>query len=128
MVSFKKLYYILMFNFDNLNQFYLFGNFYLQINFLMYLGISLFFVGLFGIIYNLERIIVFLMCVEIMWLGVSLCFLGFYLYFGEVAGLIFSICVLAIAASETAIGLALLVNFYHINKSISLRYLTNLRG
>lgn len=112
----------------NLNQLYIFGYNSLPLNFLIYLGISLFFVGLFGIIYSLERIIIFFMCIELMWLGISLCFLGTYVFFNNPVGLIFSIVILSIAASETAIGLALLVNFYHINKSISLRYLSNLRG
>ena len=111
-----------------INKSYIFGNFILEINFLFTLGFSLFLMGLFGIIYSLERLIIYLMCVELMWLGIGVCFLGTYIYYGNPVGLIFAIAVLSIAAAETAIGLALLVNFYRINKSISLRYLSNLRG
>ncbi|MAE59598.1 MAG: NADH-quinone oxidoreductase subunit K [Halobacteriovorax sp.] len=111
-----------------LSKLYIFGNLSLNINFLFILGFSLFLIGLFGIIYSLERVIIYLMCVELMWLGVGICFLSNYLYTQNPIALVFAIAVLSIAAAETAIGLALLVNFYRINKSISLRYLSNLRG
>jgi NADH-quinone oxidoreductase subunit K len=111
-----------------LNQLYIFGSFVLNINFIFILGFSLFLIGLFGIIYSLERVIIYLMCIELMWLGVGLSFLGTYLVYQDPIALVFAIAVLSIAAAETAIGLALLVNFYRINKSISLRYLSNLRG
>jgi NADH-quinone oxidoreductase subunit K len=107
---------------------YIFGNFNIKLNFIFILGFTLFLVGLFGIIYSLERVIIYLMCIELMWLGIGVSFLGTYIYFNDPIGLVFAIAVLSIAAAETAIGLALLVNFYRINKSISLRYLSNLRG
>lgn len=111
-----------------INKLYIFGSVNLSLNFLFLIGFTLFLVGLFGIIYSLERVIIYLMCIELMWLGVGILFLGSYLYFNEPMGLVFAISVLSIAAAETAIGLALLVNFYRVNKSISLRYLSNLRG
>jgi len=114
--------------FLNFNELYIFGNFFFKVNFLIYIGISIFLIGLFGIVYSLERVIIFLMCIELMWLGIGVCFLSTYILFSDPIGLVFAIAVLSIAAAETAIGLALLVNFYHINKSISLRYLSNLRG
>lgn len=49
-----------------INKSYIFGNFILEINFLFTLGFSLFLMGLFGIIYSLERLIIYLMCVELM--------------------------------------------------------------
>jgi len=113
---------------DYINEFYIFGNVFIKVNFLFLLGISLFFVGLFGVVYSMERIIIFLMCVELMWLGVGVCFLGLYAYITTPFSLVFAIAVLSIAAAETAIGLALLVNYYRVNKTISLRYLSNLRG
>ena len=111
-----------------INNNYIFGNIFIKVNFLFLLGISLFCVGLFGIIYSMERVIIFLMCVELMWLGVGVCFLGIYSYLSDPIGLVFALAILSIAAAETAIGLALLVNYYRVNKSISLRYLSNLRG
>lgn len=111
-----------------LNKYYIFGNFILNVNFLFILGFTLFLMGLYGIIYSLERVIIYLMCIELMWLGIGICFLGTYIIYANPIALVFAIAVLSIAAAETAIGLALLVNFYRINKSISLRYLSNLRG
>lgn len=107
---------------------YIYGYFSIQINFLFWLGILLFSIGLFGVIYSIERLIVFLMCVELMWLGVGICFLSMYLHFSDVYGLIFALVILSIAAAESAIGLALIVNYYRLNNSINLKYLTNLRG
>jgi len=111
-----------------IDKLYVFGLVDLNLNFLFLVGFTLFIVGLFGIIYSLERVIIYLMCIELMWLGIGVLFLGTYIYFGDPFGLVFAISVLSIAAAETAIGLALLVNFYRVNKSISLRYLSNLRG
>lgn len=117
-----------MFFFNILNEYYIFGNVAVKVNFLFLLGVSLFIIGLFGVIYSMERVIIFLMCIELMWLGVGVNFLALYAYFATPFGLVFAISVLSIAAAETAIGLALLVNYYRINKTISLRYLSNLRG
>ena len=112
----------------NLNLNYYFGDIFLNINFLFILGLFLFCLGLFGTFYRVDRLIIFLMCIELMWLGVGVCFLSSYIYFLTPVSLVFALIILAMAAAETAIGLSLLVNFYRINKSISLRFLSNLRG
>lgn len=49
-----------------LNKYYIFGNFTFSVNFMFILGFSLFLMGLFGIIYSLERVIIYLMCIELM--------------------------------------------------------------
>jgi|TARA_R100001480_G_C4688772_1_gene175846 NADH:ubiquinone oxidoreductase subunit K len=49
-----------------LNKYYIFGNFILNVNFIFILGFSLFLMGLFGIVYSLERVIIYLMCIELM--------------------------------------------------------------
>lgn len=100
----------------------------LNVNFVLILAFFLFFLGLFGTLFKINHLIIFFMSIELMWLGISLCFLSSYILFLTPVNLIFAIAILAIAAAETAIGLSLLVNFYRINKSISLRYLSNLRG
>jgi NADH-quinone oxidoreductase subunit K len=117
-----------MFYLCNINELYIFANFSLKINFLFILGFVLFMVGLFSVIFIIERVIVFLMCIELMWLGVGLSFLGAFLFLKDSIVLVYTIVVLGIAASETALGLSILVNFYRINKSISLRNLNKLRG
>jgi NADH:ubiquinone oxidoreductase subunit K len=111
-----------------LSIFYVNNYYFVKINIVFLIGISFFLIGIFGIILKINQLIIFLICIELMWLGISICFLGNYIFFLTNISLIFALVILTIAASETAIGLSLLVNFYRINKSISLKYLTNLRG
>lgn len=111
------------------NYYFYYENVFVKINFLFFFGIFLFLIGIIGTFLRVDRLIIFLMCIELMWLGISLCFLNYYTLFNfDKISLIFSLLILTVAAGETAIGLSLIVNFYRINKSISLRYLSNLRG
>jgi NADH-quinone oxidoreductase subunit K len=68
------------------------------------------------------------MCIEMLWLSASLLFLGTFLMTQNPFGLIFTIVILSVAAAETAIGLALLVNFYRSFKTLEITSLANLRG
>jgi len=102
--------------------------FQLQLEFLLYISFTLFIISFLGIIFRGYKIINFLMCIEMMWLSVGLLFICISLLYTVVHGFVFTIMILTIAAAETAIGLALLVNFYKTYKSLDLKFITSLRG
>ena len=74
----------------------------------------LFFVGVFGVVFNRLNVLIILMCIELMLLGLNLNFILFSVYLDDLFGEIFSFFILTIAAAEPAIGLAVIIIYYRI--------------
>jgi len=68
------------------------------------------------------------MSIELMLLAVNINFVAFSVYLGDIAGQIFTIFVLTVAAAEAAIGLAILVVFYRNRGSIEAEDINSMRG
>ena len=83
-------------------------------------NIFLFILSLFGISFNRQNILVTLMCIELMLLSINLNFIIFSTYLDDFYGQIFSLFILTVAASESAIGLAIIILYYRIRGSISM--------
>lgn len=79
----------------------------------------LFFIGTIGIFLNRKHLITVLMSLEIIFLAINLNYLLQTLLVGEIFGEFISVIVLTLAASESAIGLALVVVYYSINNNLS---------
>lgn len=79
----------------------------------------LFFIGLSGIALNRNNLLVVLMSIEIMLLAVNLNFLIFAILFDDVIGEICVLIVLAIAATESSIGLALICTYNTVKNNVS---------
>ena len=92
----------------------------LNINFLLILTSSIFFIGLFGIVLNRKNILNIIMSIELLLLSVNLNFAIFSVYTDDIIGQIFIIFILTIAAAESAIGLAIITVFYRLKNSIEL--------
>tara|TARA_B110000908_G_scaffold170565_1_gene230537 strand:+ start:3588 stop:3794 length:207 start_codon:yes stop_codon:yes gene_type:complete len=60
------------------------------------------------------------MSVEIMLLSVNLNFIIFSIYLDDIVGYIFVLFILTIAATESAIGLAILTVYYKLKRSIQM--------
>ena len=78
----------------------------------------LFFIGFFGTILNYNNILVTLVAIELMLLSANLNFIFFSIYLNDIFGQIFSLFILTIAASESAIGLAILIVSFKIRGSL----------
>ena len=78
-----------------------------------YLSFStlIFVIGLWGMALNKKNVITIIMAIEILLLGANLNFIIFSVFIDDFKGQIFSLLILTIAASESAIGLAILVLF-----------------
>ncbi len=92
------------------------------------LGALLFSIAVMGIFLNRRNLIVLLMAIELMLLAINLNFIAFSHYLGDVAGQIVVFFILTIAASETAIGLGILVVLFRKIRSVGADDMDSLRG
>ena len=74
----------------------------------LYLSAILFFIGAFGVLYRRNLIVMF-MSVELMLNAVNLSFVSFARYTPSMDGHVIAFFVMALAAAEAGIGLAILV-------------------
>ena len=88
----------------------------------------LFTLGIFGIFLNRKNVIIILMSIELMLLAINLNFVAFSAYLGDLAGQVFAMFVLTVAAAEAAIGLAILVVYFRNRGSIEVEDLNLMRG
>lgn len=92
------------------------------------LAAVLFGLGIAGIILNRKNIIVLLMSIELILLSVNTNFIAFSYFLGNYVGQVFVFFVLTVAASEAAIGLAILVVLYRKRRTIEVQDLDTLKG
>jgi len=88
----------------------------------------LFGLGVAGIFINRKNVIILLMCIELILLSVSTNFIAFSYYLDDMMGQIFVFFILTVAASESAIGLAILVVMFRRKKSIDVEEMDLLKG
>ena len=83
------------------------------------LGAILFSLSVAGIFLNRKNVIVLLMSIELMLLAVNINFVAFSSFLGDLAGQVFTLFILTVAAAEAAIGLAILVVFFRTRGTIA---------
>ena len=88
----------------------------------------LFTLGIFGIFLNRTNVIIILMSIELMLLAINLNLVAFSAYLGDLAGQVFAMFVLTVAAAEAAIGLAILVVYFRNRGSIEVEDINLMRG
>jgi NADH-quinone oxidoreductase subunit K len=88
----------------------------------------LFTLGIFGIFLNRKNVIIILMSIELILLAINLNLFAFSAYLGDLAGQIFAMFVLTVAAAEAAIGLAILVVYFRNRGSIEVEDINLMRG
>lgn len=88
----------------------------------------LFFIGVMGVVLNRRNVIVILMSIELMLLAVNINLVAFSSFGDQLAGQVFSMIVLTVAAAESAIGLAILVVAFRHRGSIAVSGLSELKG
>ena len=89
---------------------------------------ALFVIGIFGLFLNRKNVIILLMSIELMLLAVNMNFVAFSYYLGDMRGQIFVFFILTVAAAESAIGLAILVQLFRNKSSINVDELNSLKG
>jgi len=92
------------------------------------LAAIMFTIGVFGIFLNRKNVIVILMSIELMLLAVNINFIAFSSFMHDMAGQVFSMFILTVAAAEAAIGLAILVVFFRNRGSIAVEDISTMKG
>nr|WP_025286699.1 NADH-quinone oxidoreductase subunit NuoK [Granulibacter bethesdensis] len=84
--------------------------------------------GIFGIFLNRKNVIVMLMSIELILLAVNLNMVAFSASLGDLAGQVFAMFILTVAAAEAAIGLAILVIYFRNRGSIQVEDVNLMKG
>ena len=100
----------------------------IDISLFLTITLILFLIGALGLILNRNNILITIMSIEIMLLAVNLNFVIFSVYLDDVVGYIFVLFILTIAATESAIGLAILSAYYKLSNTIQLDSIKQLKG
>ncbi len=90
------------------------------------LGAILFGIGLTGVITR-RNVLIVLMSVEIMLNAVNLTLVGFSAHNAMIEGHVLAFFIIAVAAAEAAVGLAMVLAFFRVRKTINLDELKLLR-
>ncbi|MCS7039286.1 MAG: NADH-quinone oxidoreductase subunit NuoK [Anaerolineae bacterium] len=93
------------------------------------LAATLFCIGFFGVL-SRRNAVAALMGVELMLNAVNINLVGFWRYVrpADLTGQIFAIFVLAVAAAEAAVGLALMIAIYRTRRTINVDEIDLLKG
>lgn len=94
-----------------------------------YIGLSaiLFTIGAVGVLIRRNAIIIF-MSVELMLNAANLAFVTFGRAYGAMGGQIFVFFIMAVAAAEVAVGLALIVAIFETKQSIDIDQMNTMKG
>ena len=68
------------------------------------------------------------MSIELMLLAVNINLVSFSIYLQDLAGQVFAMFILTVAAAEAAVGLAIIVAYYKNKGSIRVEHISSLKG
>ena len=97
------------------------------LNHYLVLATILFGIGLYGVIRRKNLLMLFF-ATEILLNSVNIGFAAISHYYGDLTGQMFAFFVIAIAASEVAVGLGLLIVWFKRHNSIDLDEMSMMRG
>jgi NADH-quinone oxidoreductase subunit K len=86
---------------------------------ILFVSTALFFIGMYGL-FTRRNMITMLMSVELILNSVNINFVAFnrYLYPDKLEGVFFTLFIIAIAAAEAAVAIAIIINLYRNFQSI----------
>ncbi len=86
----------------------------------------IFAIGVIGVLVR-RNVIVIMMSIELMLNSVNLLLVVFSVFYGDASGQVFVFFVMALAAAEVAVGLAIIMMVYRNTRSIDIDILNRLR-
>lgn len=96
------------------------------IDYYLWLSAILFTIGVLGVLYRRNAIIIF-MCIELMLNAVNLLMVAFSSYLNDANGQVFVFFIMAVAAAEVAVGLAILIMMYRNLRTTDINILNRLK-
>ena len=97
------------------------------ISYLLALSGVLFVIGALGVLTRRNAIVIF-MSIELMLNSANLAFITFARSFADMNGQVMVFFVIAVAAAEVAVGLALIVSIFRTKQSIDVDQISSLKG
>ena len=99
----------------------------LLLNQFLLLGAVLFCLGVYGVLARRNAVLV-LMSIELILNAVNINLVAFGAWHGSVAGAVFALFVIAIAAAEVGVGLAIVLLIYRNRRSVDLDDVAEMKG
>jgi NADH-quinone oxidoreductase subunit K len=96
-------------------------------SYLLALSAVLFVMGILGVLIRRNAIVIF-MSIELMLNSANLAFIAFAQSFGDLVGQVMVFFIIAVAAAEVAVGLALIVAIFKTKQSIDVDQIRSLKG
>lgn len=93
----------------------------------IWLSVAVFSVGVFGFLTR-RNIIIMFMSIELMLNAVNISLISFSHYLQDLRGQVLSIFVIAVAAAEAAIGLAIIISLFRNKSTVHVDEMTELKG
>ena len=95
---------------------------------MLFISATLFFIGVYGF-FTRRNLVTMLMSVELILNSVNLNFIAFnkYLWPNQMDGLFFTLFIIAIAAAEAAVAIAIIINLYRSHSSIDVENAEDLK-
>ncbi len=97
------------------------------VNQFLLLGAVLFCIGVYGVLVRRNAVLV-LMSIELILNSVNINLIAFSLRSGNLDGQVFALFVIAVAAAEVGVGLAMVLLIYRNRRSIALDELSTMKG
>jgi NADH-quinone oxidoreductase subunit K len=98
----------------------------IPLDYYIWLSAALFAIGVLGVLYRRNAIIIF-MCIELMLNAVNILLVAFSKYYNDGSGQVFVFFIMAVAAAEVAVGLAILIVMFRNTKTTDINILNRLR-
>ncbi len=98
----------------------------IPLNYYIFLSTALFVIGIVGVMVRRNALIIF-MSVELMLNAVNLLLTAFSAYRSDPAGQVFVFFIMAVAAAEVSVGLAIIVMIYRNTRSVDVGILNRLK-
>ncbi len=98
----------------------------IPVEYYLWLSLALFCIGVLGVLYRKNAIIIF-MCVELMLNAVNVLLVAFSTYLNDSDGQVFVFFIMAVAAAEVAVGLAILIMMYRNTRTTDIDILNRLK-
>ena len=99
----------------------------MRVEFFLTIAALVFSIGAVGVLIRRNAIVI-LMCIELMLNSVNLTFIAFAHERQAMVGHVFVFFVMAVAAAEAAVGLAIILAIYRHHRSVDLQNINLLRG
>jgi NADH-quinone oxidoreductase subunit K len=97
------------------------------VNWYLLLSAIVFSIGMAGFLIR-RNIIIMLLCVELMLNGVNISLIAFSHYLQDLRGQILVFFIIAVAAAEAAIGLAIIVSLYRNKATVHVDEMSEMKG